>query len=82
MIMMLKYNIMKRFFLPFILLVSHHGLHSIADDAAFRMLILHTNDVDSMIEQFNNDGEECTQEQADAGECFGGYARLKTAVKY
>ncbi len=79
---MLKYNIIRSSFLPFILLVSQHGLQSTADDAAFRMLILHTNDVDSMIEQFNNDGEKCTQEQADAGECFGGYARLKTAVKH
>ena len=79
--MMLKYNVI-RFFLPFILSVSQHALHSTAEDSAFHMLILHTNDVDSMIEQFNNDGEECTLEQADAGECFGGYARLKTAVKH
>ncbi len=86
--MMLKENTMKGLFLSFIWLISQHGLHCNGEPARshptwlnnFHIVILHTNDVDSMIERFDNDGNECTQEQADAGECYGGFARIKTMV--
>lgn len=45
------------------------------DDRAYRLLVLHTNDMHSHFDQMNaNGGEDCSQA------CYGGFARVKTAV--
>ncbi len=45
------------------------------------LVIMHTNDVHAHYEQFNKYGGLCKAEQAEAGECFGGVARLMTMVQ-
>ena len=81
---------MEKSFHFFMLVIPYFGLHLASADVArhpmwlddFHMLILHTNDLESKYEQFNNDGGECTQEQSDEGQCFGGVARHKSMVMY
>ena len=48
--------------------------------ADFTLHILHTNDLHSRIEPINRFDSTCSAEDDAAGECFGGYARLKTLV--
>lgn len=43
--------------------------------------ILHTNDFHSKVEPINQYDSPCSTEDNDAGECFGGYARLVTAIE-
>lgn len=43
--------------------------------------ILHTNDFHSKVEPINKYDSPCSAEDNDAGECFGGYARLVTAIE-
>ena len=43
--------------------------------------ILHTNDLHSRIEPINKYDSTCDQETLDAGECFGGVARVAAKVK-
>ena len=49
--------------------------------SSFDLTILHTNDVHSRLEQFDSGTVRCNQESANAGECFGGVARIQTVVK-
>lgn len=48
---------------------------------AFTATFLHTNDVHAHVLPFNAFGSACGEEARSAGECFGGAARLATAVK-
>ena len=48
--------------------------------AEFRLTILHVNDLHSRIEPINRFGSTCAPEDDAAGACFGGVARLATAV--
>lgn len=43
--------------------------------------ILHTNDFHSKVEPISKYDSPCSAEDNEAGECFGGYARLVTAVE-
>ena len=45
------------------------------------LTILHTNDLHSRIEPINKYNSVCSPENNLAGKCFGGWARLKTAIK-
>lgn len=56
------------------------ALSAVAAQADYTLHILHTNDVHSRIEPINGFDSTCNAEQAAAGECFGGSARLLTAV--
>ncbi len=51
-----------------------------AASAEFSLTILHTNDVHSRIEPINRFDSTCSAEDDAAGECFGGVARIKTAI--
>ncbi len=51
-----------------------------AHDEDLHLTILHTTDVSSRFEQFTTNGNNCTEEQAENGECFGGVARRATAI--
>jgi 5'-nucleotidase len=51
-----------------------------AAQADFTLHILHTNDFHSRIEPINGFDSTCNAEQAAANECFGGWARLATAI--
>ncbi len=48
--------------------------------AEFKLHILHTNDIHSRIESINKYDSTCDTEGEAASECFGGVARLKTAI--
>jgi 5'-nucleotidase len=48
--------------------------------ADYTLHILHTNDMHSRIESINRFDSTCDAEDEAAGECFGGMARVKTAV--
>ena len=52
-----------------------------ASARAETLTILHTNDFHSRVEPINKYDGPCDAEAAEAGECFGGYARLKTAIE-
>jgi len=43
--------------------------------------ILHTNDFHSKVEPISKYDSPCSAEDNAAGECFGGYARLVTAIE-
>ncbi len=47
---------------------------------AFTLNVLHFNDFHSRIESINAFDSTCSAEEETAGECFGGAARLKTAI--
>lgn len=48
--------------------------------ADFQLTILHINDFHSRIEQINKYDSTCSAKESDAGECFGGIARVKSAI--
>ncbi|PJI41461.1 MAG: multifunctional 2',3'-cyclic-nucleotide 2'-phosphodiesterase/5'-nucleotidase/3'-nucleotidase [Rhizobium sp.] len=48
--------------------------------ADFELNILHTNDFHSRVEAINKFDSTCSAEEAGKNECFGGVARMKTAV--
>ncbi|MBD3625313.1 MAG: multifunctional 2',3'-cyclic-nucleotide 2'-phosphodiesterase/5'-nucleotidase/3'-nucleotidase, partial [Rhodobacteraceae bacterium] len=49
--------------------------------ADFNLTILHTNDFHSRFEPISKYDSGCSAEDNEAGECFGGSARLVTAVE-
>ena len=53
------------------------GSQVLADDT---VTILHTNDFHSRVEPISKYDSPCSPEDNAAGECFGGFARLVTAV--
>ena len=53
---------------------------SAQDDTGFTLTVLHTNDTHSHIEQFDSFSGSCSEEEAAAGECFGGIARRATML--
>ena len=64
------------------LLASLIGLIAlpVAAFAEFELTILHTNDVHARFEPISKYDSSCSAEANAKGECFGGYARLMTAV--
>ncbi|WP_170756357.1 bifunctional metallophosphatase/5'-nucleotidase [Ruegeria lacuscaerulensis] len=48
--------------------------------AEYKLTILHTNDIHSRIESINKYDSTCDAEDEAEGKCFGGMARLKTAI--
>lgn len=57
------------------------ALSTVPSLADYTLNILHINDWHSRIEPINAYDSTCTVEEAEAGECFGGAARLVTAVR-
>ncbi len=55
-------------------------LHTASAQADFKLTILHTNDVHSRVEPINQYDSGCAPQDDAEGKCFGGLARLKTAV--
>jgi len=51
-----------------------------AAQADFELTILHTNDFHARFEPINRFDGGCSTEDNDAGECFGGSARIATAI--
>lgn len=49
--------------------------------SAETLTILHTNDFHSRVEPINKFNSGCRPEDNEAGKCFGGYARLITAIR-
>lgn len=61
--------------------VSAAALFAGSAHAEMVLHILHTNDLHSRIEAINKYDSTCDQETRDAGECFGGVARVASKVK-
>lgn len=49
--------------------------------ADYDLRILHTNDVHDRVESVTKYNNSCSTEDETAGKCFGGYARLATAIR-
>ncbi|CAH1248466.1 NT5E [Branchiostoma lanceolatum] len=47
----------------------------------FELTVLHTNDVHSRIEEIDPTGGSCNAAEAEAGECYGGMARMATKIR-
>jgi 5'-nucleotidase / UDP-sugar diphosphatase len=47
----------------------------------FRLVVLHINDLHSRVEQVGATNAGCSVDDAAAGDCFGGYARLATLIR-
>ncbi|MEM6759716.1 MAG: bifunctional UDP-sugar hydrolase/5'-nucleotidase [Pseudomonadota bacterium] len=67
---------MTRFLMGTAALALSAGMAS----ADYTLHILHTNDMHSRIESINRFDSTCSGEDEAAGECFGGFARVKTAI--
>lgn len=65
-------------FLMFGLILS--VLYPASAQADFKLTILHTNDTHSRVEPINKYDSTCPAQDDAEGKCFGGMARLKTAV--
>jgi 5'-nucleotidase / UDP-sugar diphosphatase len=63
-----------------LLSVSALALSAGAAHADFTLDILHINDLHSRIESIGSSDSTCSAEGEEAGECFGGVARLKTKI--
>lgn len=63
-----------------ILTASVMALSSGVALADFELNILHINDLHSRIEPINKYDSTCTASEAEKNECFGGIARVKTAI--
>ncbi|VVC26427.1 Hypothetical protein CINCED_3A004777 [Cinara cedri] len=50
------------------------------DDDVYRLVLLHTNDMHSNFHQVDKYGTPCSAKSADVTKCYGGFARVKTAV--
>lgn len=59
---------------PLVLVIA--GLISLGAAAEFNLTILHTNDVHCRFEEANKFGGACTENESEAGKCYGGYARI------
>ncbi|NWJ23494.1 5'-nucleotidase C-terminal domain-containing protein [Rhizobium sp. RM] len=71
---------MKRFLRLGMLSVSAMTLSAGAAFADYELNILHINDFHSRIEAINKFDSTCSAEEAGKNECFGGAARLLTAI--
>jgi len=49
--------------------------------AAWELSLLHVNDIHARMEETNKHSSPCTTKDHDAGKCYGGLARIVTAVK-
>ncbi len=65
---------------PALALAALLALGAGAAEARFDLAILHINDFHSRIEPINRFDSTCSAEDDAAGACFGGMARLKTAL--
>ena len=57
------------------------SLFSLPMLAAWELSLLHVNDIHARMEETNKHSSPCTPKDRDAGKCFGGLARIVTAVK-
>ena len=46
----------------------------------YRVTIIHTNDIHSHLDAFNDAGHDCSEEDIKEGDCFGGVARHKKII--
>merc|ERR1712212_1376287 len=51
------------------------------DDAALSINLIHMNDIHSHFDQVNVNTGRCHTDQAEAGNCYGGMARMFTAIR-
>ena len=72
-------NWMAALALVFVLVLSMVPM-ALAQGGDYTLTVLHTNDVHARVMQFSSSGGSCSEEDAAAGECFGGVARRVTKI--
>jgi 5'-nucleotidase len=55
------------------------GVATLTD--AFKLLIMHTNDMHSRFQETSKTSGVCSEEEARGSQCYGGFARVSEAVK-
>src|SRR5690606_23971701 len=60
---------------------GHFSMTSARAQGAFKLNVLHINDLHSRVESIGGYGSTCSADDADAGKCFGGYGRLATKIR-
>lgn len=60
---------------------GHFSMTSARAQGAFKLNVLHINDLHSRVESISKYGSTCSAEDEAAGECFGGFGRLATKIK-
>ncbi len=53
---------------------------ALSASAEYTLNVIHINDLHSRVEPINKYDSTCSSEDNDAGECFGGYARVATKI--
>jgi 5'-nucleotidase len=66
------------FFLVFTFVFSSSFI--IGSSGEFRLLVIHNNDMHARFEQTNAYGAPCPPGSARRNRCYGGFARMKTAI--
>lgn len=54
---------------------------AIDNTSALDLIILHNNDMHARFEQTDKFSEKCSEENAQAGACYGGFARVSSIIK-
>lgn len=60
---------------------GHFSMTSARAQGAFKLNVLHINDLHSRVESIGGYGSTCSAEDAGEGKCFGGYGRLATKIR-
>ncbi|MEO3386388.1 bifunctional metallophosphatase/5'-nucleotidase [Mesorhizobium sp. CAU 1741] len=60
--------------------LAHFSMRSAHAQGAFKLNILHINDMHSRVESISKYGSTCSAEDETAGECFGGFGRVATKI--
>ena len=58
-----------------------HLLLAVPMLAAWKLSLLHVNDIHARMEETNKHSSPCTDKDRNATKCYGGLARIATAVK-
>ena len=65
----------------FLRLLCVHLFAALSTVDGYTLTLLHTNDVQARVEQFNKYGSDCSSSEVTDGKCFGGVARRYTKIK-
>lgn len=66
--------------LVLVLLALSQALPTAKKASNFKLKLIHINDIHAHFEQVNENTGRCNAEQESQNQCFGGAARIKTAV--
>ncbi len=53
---------------------------NLPETLGFKLTVMHYNDFHTRFEPIDRDGRDCSPEENERSQCFGGFARLKSKV--